>query len=252
MLHDHRAGRLYLLGEMVREMIIRAEGRTGKVSSEMASEVRSIREVGQEAGLSVTLYTVDRLLDYLKKPKGLQYREAVTQLNVISNSIEAELHSFKFLRIEAADAKYYQDKQLFGEDVASRFPTATQDVEEAGKCLALSRGTATVFHLMRVMESGLKALAKALDIPYAPSWESYIKQIETKISEKHKHKGIKWKRDEPFFREVLGNLQTIKIAWRNPTMHIVRQYTPEEADDIFRAVRSFMRKISGRIGETKA
>jgi hypothetical protein len=95
-------------------------------------------------------------------------------------------------------------------------------------------------------------LAKALDIPYAPSWESYIKQIETKISEKHKHKGIKWKRDEPFFREVLGNLQTIKIAWRNPTMHIVRQYTPEEADDIFRAVRSFMRKISGRIGETKA
>lgn len=128
--------------------------------------------------------------------------------------------------------------------MATKFVPANQDIEEAGKCLALSRGTATVFHLMRVMEAGLKALAKPLGIPYAPTWESYITQIGTKIGEKHKRKTAKWKREEPFFRDVLGDLQTVKIAWRNPTMHIVRHYTPEEAEEIFRAVRGFMKRLA--------
>ena len=94
------------------------------------------------------------------------------------------------------------------------------------------------------MEAGLKIIAKPLGIPYAPSWESYIKQITTLVSEKHKKKGIKWKRDEPFFKRVLGDLEAIKIAWRNPTMHIVRTYTPQEADDVFKAVRTFMQELA--------
>ena len=49
---------------------------------------------------------------------------------------------------------------------------------------------------MRVMEAGLKALAKLLDIPYAPSWESYLKQINDKIAAKHKDKTPEWKADE--------------------------------------------------------
>jgi hypothetical protein len=99
------------------------------------------------------------------------------------------------------------------------------------------------------MEVGLKALGKALGIPYAPSWESYIRQIADKIGEKHKAKGIKWKRDEPFFREILGDLQTIKIAWRNPTMHIVRHYNPNESEEVFRAVRGFMTLLATRFAQ---
>ena len=44
-----------------------------------------------------------------------------------------------------------------------------------------------VFHLMRVMEAGLKATAGSLGIPYAPSWESYLKQIGGKLE-------IEWKK----------------------------------------------------------
>jgi hypothetical protein len=100
---------------------------------------------------------------------------------------------------------------------------------------------------MRVMEEGLKLLAKLLGIPYAPSWESYIRQISENISQKHRKKGIRWKKDEPFFKEVLGNLESIKIAWRNPTMHIVRRYDDEEAEQIFIAVRLFMQRLAGRL-----
>ena len=49
-------------------------------------------------------------------------------------------------------------------DVFNAFPSANNDILEASNCLALERGTATVMHLMRVAEVGLKALASALGV----------------------------------------------------------------------------------------
>ncbi|MGO8801713.1 hypothetical protein [Candidatus Binatus sp.] len=168
------------------------------------------------------------------------------------NILRHELSTILLLGVDPDKEKYFKEIQPFGAVVASAFPQAATDIEEAAKCFALDRGTATVFHLMRVMEEGLKALAKLLGIPYAPSWESYISQISDKIETKHKKKGVKWKKDEPFFKEILGTLVAVKIAWRNPTMHIVRTYQPDEAEDVFRAVRTFMQKLADRIAPKEA
>jgi hypothetical protein len=151
----------------------------------------------------------------------------------------------KFVHYMPANrARYYTGLQMFGPEVPERFSTAIDDIEGAGKCLACGQGTACVLHLMRVMEVGLKALAKPLGIPYAPSWEAYLKHIQTRIDTKYKSKSVKWKRDEPFFRDVSGDLISVKQAWRNPTMHVVRKYSPDEAEEIFRAVRSFMKRLA--------
>jgi hypothetical protein len=76
-----------------------------------------------------------------------------------------------------------------------------------------------VLHTMCVPESGLKVRAKASDIPYAPSSESYLKQIATNIGMERKRKTQKWLRDEKFYRDLSGDLLTVKQVWRNPTMH---------------------------------
>jgi len=99
------------------------------------------------------------------------------------------------------------------------------------------------------MESGLRVTANALGIPYAPSWESYITQINTQIKEKHKLKGVDWKRDEPFFEDVAARMETVKLAWRNPTMHIVRRYSEEEAREVFDSVKMFMRHLATKLAE---
>jgi hypothetical protein len=171
-------------------------------------------------------------------------------LNSLSERIADEMALHLFLYVPPERAKFYEPgKPIFGTDIADKFPSAIFDIEEAGKCLALGRGTACVFHLMRVMEVCLRSLAKGLNIPYAPSWESYLRQIETNITEKHKKKSRAWKREEPFYRDSGGDLQMVKIAWRNPTMHIVRVYTPEEAEDVFRAVRTFMQRLATKFTE---
>lgn len=141
--------------------------------------------------------------------------------------------------------KYFEPKApLFGQQVEDRFPEASEDIEDAGRCLAFGQGTATVMHLMRVAEVGLKALASALKLPYAPSWESYLALIQKQIAAKHGSKSVNWKKSEKFFRDVSGDLMTIKQAWRNPTMHVDRKYYPDEAEVIFGAIRTLMQTLA--------
>jgi len=152
-----------------------------------------------------------------------------------------------FLFVSPERVRYYQDATLFGQEVNDRFPKAIDDIEDAGKALALGLGTSCVMHLMRVMEEGLKALAKGLKIAYAPSWESYLTQINNKINAQRRTKGVQWRRDEKFYRDVSGDLMTVKIAWRNPTMHIERRYSAEEAEEVFRSVRALMRRLASSL-----
>jgi hypothetical protein len=202
-----------------------------------------------ELRLPVTLASAQRLSDKFTNPEvPIKWEDVISSYEHIASRMLDELSAVKIFCLDKETGKYFEaDEPLFGQGVADKLPLAIPDIEDAGKCLALRQGTAAVFHLMRVMEAALKELARLTDIPYAPSWESYIKQITDKVSQQHKHKGIKWKRDEPFFKEVLGDLQAIKIAWRNPTMHIVRRYSVDEADDIFRAVRGFTKRLEPKL-----
>ena len=72
-------------------------------------------------------------------------------------------------------AAFQRSLTLFGTEVAARFPRAIVDIEEAGKCFALGRFTACVFHLMRVVEAGLAAISRSLNIvKHSPTWEAYL------------------------------------------------------------------------------
>jgi hypothetical protein len=49
---------------------------------------------------------------------------------------------------------------VFGEKAELAFPSAYMDIIEAGRCLALARNNAAIYHLMQVAEMGLRALAR--------------------------------------------------------------------------------------------
>jgi hypothetical protein len=124
--------------------------------------------------------------------------------------------------------------------VISAFPSAENDIREAGNCFALDRPTAAVFHLMRAMEVGLKAIAKTLGVAYTSSWGSCIADIEKQATAK---------KSDPFFAESVADLRAFKNAWRNPTMHIERIHSEAEAERIFHAVQGFMAHLATRLTE---
>lgn len=195
-------------------------------------------------GAKVTKMVIEDFLESLERDD-FTFEQFAEHCRRIKSTLRNELSTVNVLVLDSSKTKYYKyGIPLFGMEVNDRFPSATDDLIDVGRCIAFNNGTSAVFHLMRVMEAGLKALAKSLNIPYAPSWESYIRQINAKIEAKHKAKPRGWKKDESFYRDIAGDLTTIKIAWRNPTMHIVKRYNVDDAEIIFNAVKEFMMRLA--------
>jgi hypothetical protein len=71
-------------------------------------------------------------------------------------------------------------------------------------------------------------------------WQTIICDIRRKLNALYpKHKSP----DRIKYESILGHLETVKIAWRNPTMHPKAIYTEGEAGDVLGAVRVFVREF---------
>lgn len=166
------------------------------------------------------------------------------ELEHIQHRVLQELRTHYYYPVTEAYAATYANVSPFGAEVYNNFPSARLDVQEAGKCIVLGQPTAGVFHLMRAMEVALKVLAKDLGVPYRPSWESYIDAINKAIERKHDVKSPAWKKKEAFYKDLLGDLIAIKHAWRNTTMHIDKEYSPDSATRIYQAVAAMMERMA--------
>ena len=127
----------------------------------------------------------------------------------------------------------------FGREVEDVFPTASEDISEAAKCLSLQRPTAVVFHLMRAMESAVQRLASHLGILNVDrEWGKLLSDINGAIEAMPK--GIVrngWSQSHT-------HLYHVKQAWRNDTMHPKTTYTEIQSEAVFEAVKSFMAHLA--------
>jgi hypothetical protein len=188
---------------------------------------------------------------------------AKTTFDEIRNTLKRELSLKTVLALQSQDALLYSPKApLFGTDYADKFTTAgTFELDEAAKCLALSRPTAAVFHLMRILELGIGSLSACLDIPdpvrpAERNWAIILKRIkEDGIEKKWPTAANRMSGDGLLFESLHASLDAVKNPWRNETMHVSGKYTDDEAKHIFVAVEGFMKKLSARMderGEPKA
>jgi hypothetical protein len=194
--------------------------------------------------MTASIVTARRIMILLSS-ENPRKRSLHKQLEELIGRVRDELSGIVFLYLSSQEALYY-DRPIDGwEIVIKRYRKIQRDIEEASKCLALNRATAAVLHLMRVVEVGLTTAAKVIGIPYAPSWESYLRQMQKQLDLDWTAKSPQMKKNEPYIREVYGLLSAVKVAWRNPTVHVKRTpYTLEEAREIYDAVRGFMRHLA--------
>ena len=159
-----------------------------------------------------------------------------------------ELRGRKFYGPLRHYEQYFEQQELFGKAIFDKFPSANNDIFEAGTCLALERGTACVMHLMRVVEVGLAALAKAVGVSTQNDWASYVREIDAKLASSMKIAGARSSL-ERFYAEAATSIDNMRRAWRNPTMHVENSYSPERAEEILAAVRSLMRHLATTLTE---
>jgi len=166
----------------------------------------------------------------------------------LTNSLMLELEDRKFYGPLRRLEPYYEQAKLFGDEVFTNFPSANEDITEAGTCLALDRATACVMHLMRVVEAGLGVLAATLGIARQNDWGRYLREIDQELAKRMKASGAR-SADEQFYAEVATTIDNMRRAWRNPTMHPDKTYTVDRAEEILQSVRSFMRHLATKLHE---
>jgi hypothetical protein len=173
----------------------------------------------------------------------------------LNKRIEVELKAHMYLCVSKEQAQFYKKPLENWDTTEVAFPTARYDIEEAGKCLALRRNTAAVFHLMRVMGAGVTALGKSLNEPtldasHNLTWGNVLSRCAKELGNKYGKRSAVWQADKQFFAAATVKLLAVKDAWRNPNAHNVgEKYTDEEALDIYRTIRSFMRHLSTKLKE---
>ena len=157
----------------------------------------------------------------------------------------------KLAFISPERAELLEQEALFGERVRQAFPSASSEIKAVGNCLAADLNTAAVFHLMRVVEIGLRALAKKLHVAKVRknvplergTWGDVIQALQARIGGGF-NKTRKGQRDSDFYNGLFIEFRAFKDLWRNKVMHTRMDYDEQAARAAFEHVRSFMQRLA--------
>jgi hypothetical protein len=165
----------------------------------------------------------------------------------------------KFIQIDADYSDYVNNETLFGDAVHKAFPSARPDIREAGNCIATDCGTAAIFHLMRVAEYGLRALAhdRRIVIPKKrpielATWDSIIKELETAEQAIQQYpQTLAREKQFEFYHGANMEVKRFKNVFRNRVMHTREDYDQKQALSAHKHVGDFMTILASKISETR-
>jgi len=226
------------------------------ISDDLRNNYRQVLKHEQKEcrrlGLQLSVVHIDRILNLLDDPS-LTFGELGLQAgDALSQRIFDELRLVLFLRVPPDRAPLYGEPLTGWEAVLRKFPSAKFDVEEAGKCFALNRYTASVFHAMRILEIGLASLGHHYKVPTdRANWHDIITAIEKKVRALGPNDGGNWRDEQQFGSEACTEFRHFKDAWRNHAMHVRQTFDDERAQLIYEHVRGFMAHLVSRLKERK-
>lgn len=195
--------------------------------------------------------TVGRIRKALESPE-LTIDAISVLLNEFLERYIDEAKSVTLLYLAPKEAEYYEKPRQGWEEVIARFPETVSDVEEARKCFALSRYAAAIFHALHVVESCLIELGSFIGVSDPQSgWTAVSHHLAAILKKNYKELTEFERTNRPFLEQVYGTVEGLKNAWRNKVSHthgkltlITVDFTPEIAEEILFATRSFARRLA--------
>lgn len=238
----------------------------------LQSEILTQKERGKSVSLTIAevrtnLKALDKEFDHLEllqsKKRAARilrkidddnpnYRELAGDLNVLLEVIEDEAEDHVTFFVAPTKAvKLLGNSTLHGfklddwewAEVWREFPDAQDDIEAACICYCVEQNTACVFHMMRVLETGLAELAQAVGRIFEhQQWHNVIEEIESAIAAERKKGGATpEKRDRlKFLSEAAKEFFYFKDGWRNYVSHKRVPYDEHQALSTLEHVRAFM------------
>lgn len=173
-------------------------------------------------------------------------------LRDIKDRLVDELSTKLFFQVVHAKREFYENPTKGWEQVINRFQDTQSDIEEMGKCFALSRYPAAVFHSLLVVEFGLIDLGREIGVTDPKlGWDATCNKMKQLVDGGHSKYPTTIRINFSSLEQINNSAQTMKHAWRNKVNHAAGKlfvlrpdFTPDVAEDIISATRSFMRTLA--------
>lgn len=184
---------------------------------------------------------------------GMSIHDFKAEIRILKETIEKACFLRRFYYYQQERAKILLKVNGDWHAAITGFPFAETDINQAVDCWASEHETACVFHLMRVLEHGLRELAAAVNVTFdVQQWQNVIDEIENQVewfSEKFPRGTVKseWTK---FYSEAARHFFFLKDAWRNHVSHNRATYDVTSAKGAIEHVRDFMNHLSSRLGES--
>jgi len=215
---------------------------------ELASSLRGLAFLCKQLTLPTSHSLVSRALGDLPK--------SAREYTQIIHVIQAELEGKLFLFVPSHVSSYYEWEGIITEGTRIAFPSAYNELREAGNCLAAGLHTACVFHSMRAAEIGVRALGNALGVSFPDKpiefaeWANILDQAESKITAmKNLQRGTQKDEDLAFYSQAAIQFRFFKDGWRVRAAHGRASFSEAQAKEAIDHVRSFFDVISARLKE---
>jgi hypothetical protein len=246
---DHFCQSMSLIGQF-HQQIRSGEMPTQDSLKVIAGELGLLQRHCTALGLNTTIAQIERVKEMLfGEYRASSWAMVAGAVLEVGTRLTDELEARKMYLVKFERNSYLTGNH-FDASVGERFPDAIPDMDEAARCFAFERATACIFHLMRVTEHGLKAIADLLEIhDHAPTWEPVIRKIDAELKADYKNR--KYKGDQDFLANASTHLHAVKVAWRNKTMHIEKIDTMEQAERVYYATCGFMDYLARNLPKSK-
>jgi HEPN domain-containing protein len=221
----------------------------------LLSGFRHMVEIFSELEMPVSKRDAEALLQMYERREERPLNDVSLVISTLYSSIVSEFEGRCVIAIGLQGAKLYEPKEpCFGQQVTDKFGSVIYEIDEAAKCLALGRSTASAFHSIRSLEAAIRAISRCLGISDPTkaadrSWFKLLNVIKSEIDRRWPTSSNRLSGDGKFFEEAYGALAAMQNPYRNATMHLDQKYTEEEAKHIFEIVKGFMRKLASRCDE---
>lgn len=163
---------------------------------------------------------------------------------------------FAFVRPHLTD--YYERRERFGDNILPAFGgRATEELCDAGNCLALAFDTACAFHALRAAELAIRRFitTKGIQVPNRPNlddadWTEMLKAVDewlvvqvAQLRKTGQPRGSPGQELIETYNALIADARYFQPL-RNGVMHVRHVYNEHEAHALFDRVGAFLRRMA--------
>lgn len=188
---------------------------------------------------------------------GYPLTELIHDLKNLDQAIGRDFGDKLFICLQPGEEALYQKPEVFGPDVKTKFPLANQDITIAGTCYAMNDYQGCVFHLMRAVEYGARAMLEELGVQSFDGqpvelcdWGKLHGALTAQLPSlsKGKRADSQVMSDFEWYSYPIQEFEKFRV-WRNKVSHLREPFLPGQTRDIIDATERYMRHLATRLDE---